>query len=112
LPAGTTLEVRLSTPTGSASHAGDQVEGRTIAPVGFRGQILVPQVCRSFEFADGVPPEYYSFTDCEDHRRKRGHTIEQIVPLSVWRATVAEERKLGTGHALPGPIAAPDHFVS
>jgi len=44
LPAGTTLEVRLSTPTGSRlSHTGDQIEGRIIAPVGFRGQILVPQ---------------------------------------------------------------------
>jgi len=49
LPAGTTLEVRLSTPTGSRiSHTGDQVEGRTIAPVGFRGQILVPQASRVF----------------------------------------------------------------
>jgi hypothetical protein len=69
------------------------------------------QVCRSFEFADGVPPEYHPFTGREDHRGKRGHTIEQIVPLSVWCATVAQEQKLGTGHALPGP-ADPDHFVS
>jgi len=44
LPAGTTLEVRLSTATGSRiSHAGDQVEASTIAPISFRGQILVPQ---------------------------------------------------------------------
>jgi len=43
------LEVRLSTPTGSRiSHTGDQVEGRTIAPVGFRGQILVPQASQVF----------------------------------------------------------------
>jgi hypothetical protein len=49
LPAGTTLEVRLSTPTGSQiSHTGDQVEGRTIAPIGFRGQILAPQASRVF----------------------------------------------------------------
>ena len=55
LPAGTTLEVRLSTPTGShISHTGDQVEGRTIAPVGFRGQILVPQASRVFGSIESV----------------------------------------------------------
>ena len=47
LPAGTTLEARLSTPTGSRiSHTGDQIEGTTIAPIGFRGQILIPQGSR------------------------------------------------------------------
>jgi hypothetical protein len=44
LPAGTNLEVRLSTPIGSRiSHPGDQVQGTAIAPVSFHGQILVPQ---------------------------------------------------------------------
>jgi hypothetical protein len=55
LPAGTTLAARLSTPTGSRlSHAGDQVEGRTIAPVGFRGQILVPQRSRLLGSVESV----------------------------------------------------------
>jgi hypothetical protein len=37
----------LSTATGSrVSHAGDQVEGSTIAPVSLRGQILIPQGSR------------------------------------------------------------------
>jgi hypothetical protein len=55
LPAGTTLEARLSTPTGSRmSHAGDQVEGRTIAPIGFRGQILIPQGSRLFGSIESV----------------------------------------------------------
>jgi hypothetical protein len=55
LPAGTTLEVRLSTPTGSRiSHAGDQVEASTIAPISFRGQILVPQASQVFGSVESV----------------------------------------------------------
>jgi LssY C-terminus len=55
LPAGTTLEARLSTPTGSRlSHPGDQVEAKTIAPVGVRGQILVPQGSRLFGSVESV----------------------------------------------------------
>jgi hypothetical protein len=51
------LEVRLSTPTGSRiSHTGDQIEGRTIAPVGFRGQILVPQASRVFGSIESATP--------------------------------------------------------
>ena len=43
LPAGTTLEARLVTPTGSRiSRIGDRVEGSTIAPISFHGHILVP----------------------------------------------------------------------
>jgi hypothetical protein len=64
------------------------------------------QVCRYFDFPDGVPPEYHFFTT-----RKEAHRFEQMVPVSVWRATVAEEQKLGTPHALPGPHGS-DHFVS
>jgi hypothetical protein len=66
------------------------------------------QAHRFFEFPDGIPPEYYSFTDREDYRREKGHTIEQIGPLAVWLAVAAEEQKLGTGHAVPGS----SHFVS
>jgi hypothetical protein len=44
LPAGTSLEVRLSSPTGSRiSHRGDPIEGTIIAPVSVYGQILIPQ---------------------------------------------------------------------
>jgi len=47
LPAGTTLEVRLSNATGSSiSHAGDQIEGTIIAPVSLAGQVVVPQGSR------------------------------------------------------------------
>jgi hypothetical protein len=47
LPAGTTLEVRLSSATGSrSSHRGDPVEASIIAPVSVHGRILVPQGSR------------------------------------------------------------------
>jgi hypothetical protein len=47
LPAGTTLEARLSTATGSRiSHPGDPMEATIIAPVSFHGRILVPQGSR------------------------------------------------------------------
>ena len=55
LPVGTTLEARLSTPTGSRiSHTGDQVEATTIAPVCSRGQILVPQGSNLFGSVESV----------------------------------------------------------
>jgi hypothetical protein len=55
LPAGTTLEARLITPTGSRiSHTGDQVEGKTIAPIGVRGTILVPQGSGLFGSVESV----------------------------------------------------------
>jgi hypothetical protein len=63
------------------------------------------QVCRLFDFPDGVPTEYPSFTG-----RDTSHIIKQIVPVSVWCATAAQEEKLGTDHAVPGPDD-PDHFV-
>jgi hypothetical protein len=63
------------------------------------------QAYRYFEFPDGIPPEYYSFTDREDYRREKGHTIEQIGPLAAWLAVATEEQKLGTGHAVPGSTA-------
>jgi hypothetical protein len=69
------------------------------------------QAYRYFEFPDGIPPEYYSFTDREDYRREKGHTIEQIGPLAAWLAVAAEEQKLATGHAVPGSTRE-DHFVS
>jgi hypothetical protein len=55
LPSGSTLEVRLSTSTGSRlSHEGDSVEGRTIAPVSFGGRILVPQGSEVFGVVKSV----------------------------------------------------------
>ncbi|HEY6988696.1 MAG TPA: hypothetical protein VH369_09955, partial [Bryobacteraceae bacterium] len=61
------------------------------------------QVHRYFEFHDGIPPEYYSFINCEDDRNEKEHTFEQTGPVAAWIATAAEEQKLGTGHALLGP---------
>ena len=61
------------------------------------------QAYRYFEFPNGIPPEYYSFTDREDYRNEKGHTIEQTGPVAAWIATATEEQKLGTGHAVPGP---------
>ncbi len=47
LPAGTTLELRLSNATGSSiSHPGDQIEGTIIAPISLAGQVVVPQGSR------------------------------------------------------------------
>jgi LssY C-terminus len=44
LPAGTRLEARLSTATGSRmSHPGDPIEARVIAPVLVNGRLLIPQ---------------------------------------------------------------------
>ena len=59
-----------------------------------------------FEFPNGIPPEYYSFTDREDYRNEKGHTIEQLVPVEAWIAAATEEEKLTTGHAL----LCPTHF--
>ncbi len=49
LPAGTALEARLSSATGSRiSHSGDPVEATIIAPVSVHGRILVPQGSKLF----------------------------------------------------------------
>jgi hypothetical protein len=61
------------------------------------------QAYRYFEFPNGIPPEYHSFTDREDYRNEKGHTIEQTGPIAAWIATATEEQKLATGHAVPGP---------
>jgi len=59
------------------------------------------EVYRYFEFPQGMPSEYHCFTDREDYRRERGHTIEQWINLDNWRELAAREEALGTGHALP-----------
>jgi hypothetical protein len=66
------------------------------------------QVCRIFDFTDGVPPEYHAFTAPEHHHSETRHILEHLLPVSIWRATAAQEQKLASPHALP----APDHFVS
>jgi hypothetical protein len=66
------------------------------------------QVCRCFDFVDGVPPEYHAFTGPEHHHGEKRHVLEHILPVSTWRATADREQKLATPHALP----AADHFVS
>ncbi len=49
LHAGTALEARLSSATGSRiSHPGDPIEATIIAPVSVRGRIIVPQGSRLF----------------------------------------------------------------
>lgn len=66
------------------------------------------QICRFFDFTDGVPPEYHAFTGPEHHHGEKRHIVERLIPVSAWRATAAQEQKLATPHALPSP----DHFVS
>jgi hypothetical protein len=66
------------------------------------------EIYRKFEFPQGIPPEYHCFTDREDYRRERGHTIEQWFSPDGWREIARREEALGTGHALPPSR----HFVS
>ncbi len=60
------------------------------------------QVCRQFDFPSGMPPEYHGFTDNEEYRRERNHTMDQQLSTDIWREIVEEEQELGTGHAVPG----------
>jgi hypothetical protein len=59
------------------------------------------EIYRKFEFPQGIPPEYHCFTDREDYRREKGHTIEQWFSPDNWRELAGREEKLETGHALP-----------
>ena len=55
LAAGTNIEARLSTPTGSRiSHAGDPVEATVIAPVVVEGTIVIPQGATIFGVVQNV----------------------------------------------------------
>jgi hypothetical protein len=77
LPAGTTLEVRLSTPMGSRiSHAGDQVEATEIAPVYFDGQILVPQRSRVFGSIESVKRFGFGLKQVTATIRYQFHTLQ------------------------------------
>ena len=68
-------------------------------------------VVRKFYFSQGIPPEYYAFTDNEEHRREKGRRLEQSFAVETWRKMAAEEFALATGHAVPGPRPEED-FVS
>ena len=60
------------------------------------------QVCRQFDFPNGMPAEYYPFTANEEYRREKDHTIDQQLSIDIWREIAEEEQELGTGHAVPG----------
>jgi hypothetical protein len=50
------------------------------------------QVCRSFYFPDGIPSDYFAFTSRPDCRRKSDYIVDQLLPVSTWRATAAQEQ--------------------
>lgn len=77
LPAGTTLEVRLSTPIGSRiSHTGDQIEATEIAPVYFGGQILVPQRSRVIGSIESVKRFGFGLKQVTATIRYQFHTLQ------------------------------------
>ncbi len=77
LPAGTNLEIRLSTPVGSRiSHPGDQVQGTAIAPVSFHGQILVPQGSKLIGSIDGVKRFGFGLKHVTATIRYQFHTLQ------------------------------------
>jgi hypothetical protein len=88
LPAGTTLEARLSTPTGSRiSRTGDQVEGKTIAPLGFRGEILVPQGSTLFGSVESVERFGFGLKQITARIRYQFHTLRlpngETIPIQT-----------------------------
>jgi hypothetical protein len=50
------------------------------------------QVCRSFYFPDGIPSDYSAFATRAECRRKSDYIVHQILPVSAWRATAAQEQ--------------------
>ena len=64
------------------------------------------RICRKYYFPHGMPPEYHSFTDREDYRREKHHTIDQQFTPALFRQLVEDEKALGTGHGIPGEEAA------
>ena len=67
------------------------------------------QVCRYFDFVDGVPPEYHAFTGPEHHRGEKRYIVEHLIPVSAWHATVARGTK--TRHPSCSPQPGPFRFV-
>ncbi len=77
LPAGTSLEVRLSTLIGSRiSHPGDQVEAAVIAPVSLRGQILVPQGSKLIGSIESVKRFGFGLKQVTAAIRYQFHTLQ------------------------------------
>ncbi len=57
LPAGTTIEARFSTATGSRiSHPGDEVKATIISPVSLRGEVLIPQGAKVLGIVESAVP--------------------------------------------------------
>jgi hypothetical protein len=69
-------------------------------------------VYRKFVFPQGMPAEYYSFTDREDYRQEKGHIIEQSFSPGDWREIARREEELGTGHAVTRRKSTEEDFVS
>jgi hypothetical protein len=69
-------------------------------------------VYRKFVFPQGMPPEYYSFTDREDYRQEEGHIIEQWFSPDDWREIARREEALDTGHAVTRRKSAEEDSVS
>jgi len=70
------------------------------------------EVYRIFHFPQGMPPEYYSFTDREDYRQEKGHIIEQWFSPDDWREIARREEALDTGHAVTRRKSPEEDFVS
>ena len=88
LPAGTTLEVRLSSPTGSSiSHPGDQIEGTIIAPISLLGQIVVPQGSRLIGSIGSVKRFGLGFKQVTAAINYRFHTLQflngEAIPIQT-----------------------------
>lgn len=99
LPAGTTLEARLSTPTGSRiSRVGDPVEATIIAPISSHGQILIPQRSTLFGSVETVQPFGFGLREITATIHFRFHTLRfpagDTIPIEaeVLEVETAKER--------------------
>jgi hypothetical protein len=99
LPAGTRLEVRLLTTTGSrVSHRGDHIEATVIAPVSSGGQILVSPGSKLFGTLDEVSPVGLGLKHITASLGYRFHTLQlpngETIPIKTQLVQVetAKER--------------------
>jgi hypothetical protein len=99
VPASTILEARLSTPAGSRlSQTGDRVEATTIAPIGARGQILVPQGSTLFGSIESVTPFGFGLREVTATIHFQFHTLRlpdgATIPIQteVLEVDTAKER--------------------
>ena len=76
LPAGTTLEIRLLTATGSRiSQIGNPVEGTVIAPISFHGKMLVPLGSRVIGSVESVKRFGFGLKQTTASIQYRFHTL-------------------------------------